>query len=109
MIYTTNTEIDKIPDNKDIWAYAYKEDERACNLMCKPVKGCIKGREFYERKKKDSGYKKNGVLIHSRYYADTYEEARKGFNTLVYNRITKLQNGINELSELLIAPDFKEV
>ena len=28
--------------NKDFWAFAYKEDERALNLMCKPVKGRIK-------------------------------------------------------------------
>lgn len=24
--------------NKDFWAFAYKEDERALNLMCKPVR-----------------------------------------------------------------------
>ena len=33
--------IDEFHYNKDIWAFAYKEDERALNLMCKPVKGKI--------------------------------------------------------------------
>lgn len=44
-----NEEIGNIEDeliNKDIWAFAYKEDERATNLMCKPVKGRIKGDSY---------------------------------------------------------------
>ena len=40
---------DGIHYNKDFWAFAYKEDERALNLMCKPVKGRIKeDKYFYE-------------------------------------------------------------
>ena len=36
-----------IPINKDIWAFAYKEDERALNLMCKPVRGRIKNDNIF--------------------------------------------------------------
>ena len=43
-----------VPIDKDIWAFSYKEDERALNLICKPVKGRIKDdgyiKYFYEYK-----------------------------------------------------------
>ena len=39
--------IDETHINKDIWAFAYKEDERALNLMCKPIKGRIKNNKHF--------------------------------------------------------------
>ena len=69
--------------NKDFWAFAYKEDERALNLMCKPVKGRIKeDKYFYEYKVNGEDLKKNGVTIYARLFANTYEEAVDGFNKL---------------------------
>lgn len=36
--------LEKLRDSqkdKDIWAFAYKEDERALNLLCKPIIGGV--------------------------------------------------------------------
>lgn len=60
--------IDGLHYNKDIWAFAYKEDERALNLMCKPVKGRIKeDNYFYEYKANGKDLKKNGVTTYARF------------------------------------------
>ena len=99
--------IDEKCYNKDIWAFAYKEDERATNLMCKPVKGKIiqddnYSAHFYEYKVNGKDLKKNGVSIYARFFTDTYEEAVKGFNMLVNKRIDSLQKEIIKLDNMLI-------
>lgn len=92
--------------NKDYWAFAYEEDERATNLMCRPVKGRIVERysykHFYEYKVNGKDLKKNGVSLYARYFADTYEEAVKGFNILVQKRINSLTKEISRLQDMLI-------
>ena len=91
--------------NKDFWAFAYKEDERATNYMCKPVKGRIKGENykiFYEYKINGRDLKKNGVSLYARYFADTYEEAVKGFNILIQRRIDSLTKEIGRLQDMLV-------
>lgn len=117
MIYCANTychggtfenlqNIDETHFNKDIWAFAYQEDDRAINYMCKPVKGkIVKGRFnecFYEYKKNDKDLKSRGVNIYARYFADTYEEAVYGFNILVQSRIDSLTKEIGRLQDMLI-------
>ena len=99
--------IDEEHYNKDIWAFAYKEDERATNLMCKPVKGkIIKDGNytayFYEYKANGKDLKKNGVTLYARFFTDTYEEAVEGFNMLVNKRIDSLQKEIIKLDNMLI-------
>lgn len=97
--------IENEPTNKDFWAFAYKEDERATNLMCKPVKGRIKGdiyKYFYEYKTNGKDLKKNGVTLYARYFADTYEEAVRGFNILIQKRIDFLTKEIGRLQNMLI-------
>ena len=99
--------IDEKCYNKDIWAFAYKEDERATNLMCKPVKGKIiqDGNctaHFYEYKANGKDLKKNGVSIYARFFTDTYEEAVEGFNMLVNKRIDSLKKEIIKLDNMLI-------
>lgn len=94
--------VENLPEDKDIWAFAYKEDERALNLICKPVKGQIKNRYFYEYKTNGKDLRKNGVRIYSRYFADTYEEAVIGFNTLILERISALETEITRLNDMLI-------
>lgn len=82
-IFKSLQKIDEECYNKDIWAFAYKEDERATNLMCKPVKGRISdGYNFYEYKANGKDLKKNGVTLYARFFTDTYEEAVEGFNML---------------------------
>ena len=101
--------IDEKCYNKDIWAFAYKEDERATNLMCKPVKGRIvksgdsfPSYNFYEYKANNKDLKKNGVSLYARFFTDTYEEAVEGFNMLVNKRIDSLQKEIIKLDNMLI-------
>ena len=99
--------IKEFPDNKDIWAFAYKEDERALNYICRPVKGRIKtdeynGRYFYEYKVNGKDLKKNGVTLYARYFCDTYKEAVAGFNALVNRRIKSLKGEIVKLDDMLI-------
>ena len=95
--------IDEEHYNKDIYAFAYKEDERATNLMCKPVKGRISdGYNFYEYKANGKDLKKNGVSIYARFFTDTYEEAVEGFNMLVNKRIDSLKKEIIKLDNMLI-------
>lgn len=96
-------DVTEYPQDKDIWAFAYKEDERALNLMCKPVKGRIKkDNYFYEYKANGKDLKKNGVTIYARFFADTYEEAVEGFNKLVKTRIESLKDEISKLEDMLI-------
>lgn len=38
--------VQNLLDNAEVWAFAYKEDERALNLMCKPVKGQLKNGKY---------------------------------------------------------------
>lgn len=97
--------IEDVSINKDFWAFAYKEDERATNYMCKPIKGRIKGdsyKSFYEYKANGKDLKKNGVTLYARYFADTYEEAVRGFNVLVQRRIDSLTEEIGRLQNMLI-------
>ena len=99
--------IDEECYDKDIWAFAYKEDERATNLMCKPVKGRIiqdgnYTAHFYEYKANGKDLKKNGVTLYARFFTDTYEEAVEGFNILVNKRIDSLQKEIIKLDNMLI-------
>ena len=97
-------DIENFPNDKDIWAFAYKEDERALNYICRPVKGRIKKKDkyFYEYKVNGKDLKKNGVTIYARYFADTYEEAVTGFNFLVNRRIKSLKDEIARLEDMLI-------
>lgn len=103
-IFKSLQKIDEECYNKDIWAFAYKEDERATNLMCKPVKGRIvkSDNNFYEYKANGKDLKKNGVTLYARFFADTYEEAAEGFNMLVNKRIDSLQKEIIKLDNMLI-------
>lgn len=95
--------IDKSHHNKDIWAFAYQEDERALNLKCKPVKGKIKeDNHFYEYKANGKDLKKNGVTTYARFFTDTYDEAVEGFNKLVKTRIKSLKDEISKLEDMLI-------
>ena len=97
--------LEKLTDSqkdKDIWAFAYKEDERALNLLCKPIKGQIKDITFYEYKSNGKNLKKNGTKICSRYFADTYEEAANGFNVLISQRIESLREEISRLEDMII-------
>ena len=86
----------------DLWAFTYKEDERALNLKCKPVKGKFVNDEFHEYKSNGEDLKKNGVGFTNRCFADTYEEAVQGYNALINFRINKLENEIAKLNEMLI-------
>ena len=102
-IFDNVQKIDESHYNKDIWAFAYKEDERALNLMCKPVKGRIKEDDyFYEYKVNGKDLKKNGVSIYARSFTDTYEEAVEGFNKLVRTRIESLKDEISKLEDMLV-------
>lgn len=95
--------IAEIPINKDVWAFAYKEDDRVLRYICRPTKGRIKeDRYFYEYKVNGKDLKKNGVSIYARYFADTYEETVKGFNILVQERIDSLAKEIERLQDMLI-------
>lgn len=95
--------ITNIPKNKSVWAFAYKEDDRALNLKCKPVLGVIKDNlYFYEYKSNGKDLKKNRVNIESRYYADTYDEAVYGFNRLIEYRIHRLNDEIKKLNKMKI-------
>lgn len=106
-IFENLQKIDDEHYNQDIWAFAYKEDERATNYMCKPVKGKIikdgnYTSHFYEYKTNGKDLKKNGVTIYARFFTDTYEEAVEGFNMLVNKRIDSLQKEIIKLNNMLI-------
>ena len=79
----------------------YREDERATNFFCKPVKGRIIDHMFFEYKK-NGKLKKNSVSYYARIYADTYEEAVEGFNILIQNRIKRLKEETNRVESLLI-------
>lgn len=104
--------IENEPTNKDFWAFAYVEDERAMNLkratnlIFKPVKGrIVKDHSyiyFYEYKANGRDLQKNGVSLCAGYFADTYEEAVKGFNILVQGRIDSLAKEIERLQKMLI-------
>lgn len=95
-----------IPTNKDIWAFAYKEDDRTLNYICRPTKGRIKkDKYFYEYKVNGKDLKKNGVSLYARYFADTYDEAVEGFNTLIQNRINLLNEEIEKLRHMLVIKD----
>lgn len=104
LLDTDVNDIKNFPDNKDIWAFAYKEDERALNYICRPVKGRIKKKDkyFYEYKVNGKDLKKNGVSFYARYFADTYEEAAAGFNALINRRIGSLEDEIAKLEDMLI-------
>ena len=104
--------IENEPTNKDFWAFSYVEDERvtnfkrASNFIFKPVKGRIVKEHsyiyFYEYEMNGRDLQKNGVLIRAGYFADTYEEAVKGFNVLVQRRIDSLTKEIKKLQDMLI-------
>lgn len=96
-----------IPINKDVWAFACKgEDSRALNYIRRPTKGRFKDdKYFYEYKVNGRDLKKNGVSIYARYFADTYDEAVEGFNTLVQNRINSLNEEIEKLQCMLVIKD----
>lgn len=102
--FTTEFEYaETIPIGKDIWAFAYKEDDRATNYICSPSRGVIKeDKYFYEYKVNNKDLKKNGVSIYARYFADTYEEAVKGYNALLQERIEHLKNEISKLDLMII-------
>lgn len=93
---------DDFMEDRDIWAFAYLEDERAKNLYCEPVLGHIKGRMFYEYKKRGDGLRSTSVSIWARNYADSYEQAVVGFNQLINERIEYLYKEASRLKEMLI-------
>lgn len=91
-----------IPEGKDLWMYAYKEDERALNLLCKPTRCKVIHSISYEYKADGKSLRKNGVSMYSRFFTDTYEEAVEGFNYLVKKRLDRLQTEMNNTQQLLI-------
>ena len=93
---------DDFMEGEDVWAFAYLEDERAKNLYCEPVLGQIKGRMFYEYKKRGTGLKSTCVSMWARNYAESYEQAIVGFNQLINERIEYLNNEVLKLEKMLI-------
>ena len=91
----------KNEENKDIYAFAFTEITMKAVSMCKPTKGMIINRKFFEYGK-NGKLKKKGVGVGYRIYADTYNDAVEGFNILVKNRIKMLNDEVNRLEELLI-------
>lgn len=95
-----------IPINKDVWAFSSKGDGRALNYIHRPTKGRIKDdKYFYEYKVNGRDLKKNGISLFERYFADTYDEAVEGFNTLVQNKINSLNEEIEKLEHMLVIKD----
>lgn len=95
-------EWDDMNENEPLWAYAFKTDDRATNLFCKPTLGVIKDGCFYQFKRDRCTLRKTGVSEYARYYANLYDDAVRGFNDLVQNRIDKLKAEIRILEELKI-------
>lgn len=105
MVYKTYLEKFNIPENKEVWGFNCREEDKIFYIEAnvrKPIKGTIKDGyfDFYEYK--------NGKLDYSRInmfemnYADTYEEAKEAFNNLVQDRIKKIKEEIKYLSSVLL-------
>lgn len=90
---------------KDLYGFAYKEDDRNLKYFCEPTKGRIKDSYFYEYKRDGKTLKKNGVSIYARYFTDTYDDAVIGFNILVRRRLERLREEIKKLEGMLITEE----
>ncbi len=92
MQYTYKT----VPINKIVWACAYQTNntEKSMGLKKKPVRGivtCEFGRRyFYEVNKKDEKIESKVVKSISRRYADTEEECKEIYNSLINAQISFL-------------------
>lgn len=106
MIYNPQypKEYDTIPTNTPIWAYAYdvnNETEHA-RTRCKPTLGEINFSMFYPYKKGTTERMQRGVNKWSRSFADTEEEAKQAYNTLVMQRIDKLHEVLEKAKQDII-------
>ena len=97
---------------KELWAYAYSTNntEKSMGLKMKPYK-CVmrESKRSYWSTEECVPLKQNGeqaksgiVSANSRDYADTYEEAVKGYNDLVYGQIDFLMRLAKRSSDELI-------
>lgn len=92
-----------LPRDIDIYAFMYevrKEHGREIEYLYKPTLGQIKDDEFYAYKHNTDELSEYGTSIWSRHFADTYEEAVKGYNQLIDKRITTLIQEIRRLHNL---------
>lgn len=99
--------LDDVPTNKPIYGFAYEinDDTEDRRLIRRPVLGVIlenqssryaRKRIFYEYQNGSHEVKKsNSVLLNSRWYADTYEEAVEMYNEFVQERIDNLKRMID--------------
>jgi hypothetical protein len=104
MQYTWQT----VPLNTIVWACAYETNntEKSMGLKKKPVRGiviCEFGRRyFYEVNKKDEKIESKVVKSISRRYADTEEECKEIYNSLVNAQISFLRGLIADCQGDLI-------
>lgn len=95
--------IEDLKEGQSVWACAYSTNntEKTMALRKKPVLGIIKKDKvwksgvFYELKRSGELKKSSGVKIDARHYANTEEESKKIYNTLVQEQINKLEELIN--------------
>lgn len=99
MIYKNS----KPPLNTPVWAVAYNinDETKRTRLICTPTLGEVIKRgwktEFVPYKKGAKVLRESGeVDVYSRKYADTYGEAVELYNSLIQERINKLNEMVNE-------------
>lgn len=98
------------PRNKKIWAYAfsYHSAKESFSLKKEPVLGEIDDRNSYPQSDYFREYGKGGklkntnVYADARRYADTYEEAVRGYNELVQGWVEYFEDKIKETEEFLL-------
>lgn len=105
-LYRTNQERCYIPEGTVVWAYAFEKnnDKEGMSLMQKPVRGVIKPGCFVPFRKNSDVLlaESRAISLHSRYYADTEEEAGAAYNRLVDRWITWHRNEIERLEGMRI-------
>lgn len=97
---------ENVPSNTPIWGYMFTiSDLTQIIVNVKPIRGMIVDCRFYEFKEDGITLKKQGVHKSTRFYADSYEEGVKGYDSLVNKQIKGLLHLIEKCKSNLIERD----
>ena len=91
-----------VPEDKEVWCTGFRFDDTKAGINCKPVKGVINDKNYWQSKFKTKD-RNISVNTNQNYYAfaDTYEEAAHIYNEMINAFLIELDNKYHKIASRL--------
>lgn len=91
-----------VPEDKEVWCVGFRFDDTKAGINCKPVRGTIHNKNYWNSKFKTKN-REISVNANQSYYAfaDTYEEAAHIYNDMIGAFLVELDDKVYKIAKSL--------